>query len=175
VSSLFSFFEKQAQMMELSEAAEAMDDDAIEAIIVALRRLDCEEPPLRSHPSLDRALSAPRQTQKRSYDAAQRTYEVSGVLQERNTRLLRAALWVLGKSKSKGLLKRTIQVQAEGGMLTHDQSRKRSAGGLFFHLLRDEMDPDAYRKLMNDDKKKRKAYANNHKKKQHKKNEEEQA
>ena len=42
-----------------------------------------------------------------------------------------------------------------GGMMTADGSRRRTAGGVYFYLLRTEMPPPAYRKLMAQDKKRK--------------------
>ena len=66
------------------------------------------------------------------------------MLDERNTRLLREAVVAIGAKASKRLLRRVVSTQRAGGLRTADGSRKRTPGGVFFHLLRDEMDADAY-------------------------------
>ena len=40
-------------------------------------------------------------------------------------------------------------------MLTADGKRQRTAGGVFFYLLREYMEPAAYRRLMADDKRRK--------------------
>lgn len=63
---------------------------------------------------------------------------------------------MIGVKRARRLLARTIKVQRQGGMLTVDGSRKRSPGGVFFFLLRDEMPSEEYRRLVNNDSRRRK-------------------
>lgn len=89
---------------------------------------------------------------RQSYFAARK---VRNVLDERNLRLLRESVLAIGANRAKKLLKRVVTTQREGGMDTADGSRKRTPGGVFFFLLREEMDAPSYRKLMNADKKRK--------------------
>lgn len=124
-------------------------DDEINAIVDALGRLECDD---KDEPKgLNEALKAPRKRRLETTTAAEE-------LGERNVRLLRQAIRAIGIDAARGLLDRTIQVQRTGGLLTADESRKRSSGGVFFYLLRDVMDPTEYKTLMNTDKKKRRAH-----------------
>ena len=79
----------------------------------------------------------------------------ANALGERNTTLLRACVLAIGAARSRRLLAETIATQKRGGMLTADGSRRRSGGGVFFELLKHEMEPKDYRKLMADDKKRK--------------------
>ncbi len=48
---------------------------------------------------------------------------------------LRRALRVLGSDVTQALVAETQQIEAQGGMLTKDGSRRRSPGGVFFQLV----------------------------------------
>jgi len=74
---------------------------------------------------------------------------------ERNTTLLAHAVRAIGAGAARKLLKRVVATQRSGGMDTADGSRKRTAGGVFFFLLRDVMDAAAYKALMSADKKRK--------------------
>ena len=54
----------------------------------------------------------------------------------------REAIVAIGAKAAKRLLKRVQETQRDGGLATADGSRKRTPGGVFFHLLRDEMTPE---------------------------------
>src|SRR5437879_13566617 len=41
----------------------------------------------------------------------------------------------LGRSQSKALLAKTLEIEASGGMMLPDNSRRRTAGGTFFYLV----------------------------------------
>ncbi len=53
---------------------------------------------------------------------------------------------VLGEEKAVGFMKQAIEIEKNGGMLTNDKRRKRTVGGIFFHLVKHCDDP-AVRKL----------------------------
>lgn len=107
----------------------------LEALISKLERLECEPA------GLSKALPTSRLN--------------VGRLRERNTTLIRKAIEMIGPDAAKRLLERTFETQRTGGLRTLDGKRKRSPGGVFFFLLRDELDADAYRRLMADDAKRR--------------------
>jgi hypothetical protein len=61
------------------------------------------------------------------------------VLQEPKVPLLRQVLWTLGIDRITALLTEALQVEAAGGMLTKDGTRRRTPGGVFFHLVRQQV------------------------------------
>ena len=157
---------------DIAIAPEATEDD-IDYIIGAIARMETgediedgeeremlDEAPAPSAPrKLDGALGAARgpaaaddRLSKRDFHA---TRNARNALGERNMELLRAAVVAVGAKKAKRLTKRVIATQRGGGMKTADGSRKRTAGGVFFFLLREYMAPDAYKALMKADKKRK--------------------
>ncbi|HYU75074.1 MAG TPA: phosphorylated adapter RNA export RNA-binding domain-containing protein [Ktedonobacteraceae bacterium] len=49
---------------------------------------------------------------------------------------IRRAVKALGTEQALALLKETLSIQAQGGLMLPDASRRRTAGGVFFHLIR---------------------------------------
>jgi len=43
-------------------------------------------------------------------------------------------VWALGRTQSRHLLEQTLQIEENGGMMLRDGSRRRTPGGIFFHL-----------------------------------------
>ena len=43
-------------------------------------------------------------------------------------------VWALGRTAARNLLEQTLQVEQNGGMMLRDGSRRRTPGGIFFHL-----------------------------------------
>src|SRR5947207_14055784 len=43
-------------------------------------------------------------------------------------------VWALGRTQARALLSRTLLIEEQGGMVLPDQSRRRTKGGVFFHL-----------------------------------------
>jgi len=54
-------------------------------------------------------------------------------------RQLRRAVRILGGERVRGLVARALEVEASGGMMLPDGSRRRTLGGVFFQLARTEM------------------------------------
>src|SRR5436190_574945 len=61
---------------------------------------------------------------------AQRLGETDPVAQQQIQRIV----WALGQTAAQGILEQTLQIEQNGGMMLHDGSRRRTAGGVFFHL-----------------------------------------
>lgn len=66
---------------------------------------------------------------------------LADVLHEPNVPLLRQVLRVLGADRTTALLAETLQLEATGGMMTHDGTRRRTPGGTFFQLARQQASP----------------------------------
>src|SRR6266849_9698514 len=69
------------------------------------------------------------------------------VLQEPNRPLLGQVLQTLGPDRTRGVLTATLQCEANGGMLTTDGTRRRTPGGTFFQLVRQQARPHERRRL----------------------------
>lgn len=61
---------------------------------------------------------------------AQRLGEREQAAQEQLQRIV----WALGRTQSCQLLEQTLQIEENGGMMLQDSSRRRTPGGVFFHL-----------------------------------------
>ena len=67
--------------------------------------------------------------------------KLAAVLHEPNVPLLRQVLRVLGADRTTALLAEAVQCEAVGGMLTTDGTRRRTPGGTFFQLVRQQVTP----------------------------------
>jgi len=63
------------------------------------------------------------------------------VLQEPNRPLLGQVLRTLGPDRTRAVLTATLQCEANGGMRTTDGTRRRTPGGVFFQLVRQQARP----------------------------------
>jgi PHAX RNA-binding domain len=61
---------------------------------------------------------------------------IAGTLQEPNVDLVRRVVRVLGETRAQALLEETLTIEAAGGLLIADQSRRRTPGGVFFHVVK---------------------------------------
>ena len=73
--------------------------------------------------------------------------KLAEVLQESNRPLLAQVLRTLGPDRTSTVLIETLQCEAAGGMLTKDGTRRRTPGGTFFHLVRQQARPHERRRL----------------------------
>jgi PHAX RNA-binding domain len=62
--------------------------------------------------------------------------EIAAALQEPNVALVKAVVQVIGHERAKAICAEALRVEASGGLLTEDKSRRRSPGGTFFYLVR---------------------------------------
>lgn len=62
--------------------------------------------------------------------------EIAQALTEKNVDLIKTAVEVIGAERAQAFLRQALAVEAEGGMMTSDQSRRRTPGGVFFQLIR---------------------------------------
>lgn len=73
--------------------------------------------------------------------------KLAEVLQEPNVPLLRQVLRVLGFDRTIAVLTETLTCEANGGMLTTDGTRRRTPGGTFFQLVRQQSSPRERQRL----------------------------
>ena len=66
----------------------------------------------------------------------ERIQTIAQALDEANVGLLTALADVIGMAEIEALFQRTQEIEAAGGMLTAQGDRRRSPGGVFFHLAR---------------------------------------
>ena len=64
--------------------------------------------------------------------------QLAAALQEPNVDLLRQVLTVLGPDHTAQLLAQTLEIEAAGGMLIMNGKRRRTPGGVFFQLVRQQ-------------------------------------
>jgi hypothetical protein len=62
--------------------------------------------------------------------------EIASLLEESNVWLIQKAIRVIGGVRVEAFLEQTLHIEATGGMLTEDKSRRRTPGGVFFHVVR---------------------------------------
>jgi hypothetical protein len=72
---------------------------------------------------------------------------LAAVLQEPNRPLLTQVLRTLGPDRTRAVLTATLECEAAGGMLTTDGTRRRTPGGTFFQLVRQQVSPHERRRL----------------------------
>ncbi len=73
--------------------------------------------------------------------------EIAAVLGESEIGLVRKTVGILGYERCVNLLAETQRIEAEGGMMTVDGSRRRSPGGVFFRLAKQEATDEERRQL----------------------------
>ncbi len=73
--------------------------------------------------------------------------KLAEVLQEPNRPLLTQVLRTLGTDRTTAILTDALTCEANGGMLTKDGTRRRTPGGVFFQLVRQQASPHERRRL----------------------------
>ena len=68
-------------------------------------------------------------------------------LQEPKRPLLTQVLRTLGQDRTRAVLTATLEHEAAGGMLTKDGTRRRTPGGTFFQLVRQQVSPQERQRL----------------------------
>jgi Phosphorylated adapter RNA export protein, RNA-binding domain len=79
--------------------------------------------------------------------------------QEPQRQQLISIVRALGRTQAQALLRETLDIEAQGGMMLPDGSRCRTPGGIFFHLAYSKGQPKEGRKLVRPTYKKQKAGA----------------
>ncbi|PVD37812.1 hypothetical protein C0Q70_00414 [Pomacea canaliculata] len=68
------------------------------------------------------------------------TYAIAKALKEKKIHLIRKVVEVIGQTKALHLLEETEEKEADGGMLTMNGSRRRTPGGVYLQLLKQQPD-----------------------------------
>ena len=63
--------------------------------------------------------------------------EIAQLLEEPNVLLIKRGIRVIGGTRVEAILDQTLHIETNGGLLTNDNSRRRTPGGTFFALMRD--------------------------------------
>jgi hypothetical protein len=62
---------------------------------------------------------------------------IAATLNEPNLPLVRKVIKVLGPERTEACLQKALEIEASGGMMTKDGSRRRTPGGVFFQVVRE--------------------------------------
>lgn len=84
--------------------------------------------------------------------------QITSKLDESNHKLIRRIVLVLGVQRATDLLNQVLDIEAQGGQMTVDGSRRKTAGGLFISLARAQAAPNERPKLRDFGPKKLKAH-----------------
>jgi hypothetical protein len=80
-------------------------------------------------------------------ESVNRIVEGLGELEPTAREQIAAIVGVLGENTSLELLDQTLRIEADGGMMVSDGSRRRTPGGVFFHLARRWLPPHERRRI----------------------------
>ena len=61
---------------------------------------------------------------------------IAETLQEGNIPLIKKVIDVIGPERTQEFLQKTLEMEAAGGLMTTDSSRRRTPGGVFFYTVR---------------------------------------
>lgn len=86
--------------------------------------------------------------------------EISKKLKETNKHLLKLILDEIGLDRMKELEKKTFEVYQGEGLFTSDKSRKKTVGGVFLHLAKEEIGNPKFNSLCKQNNKVRKKQKN---------------
>lgn len=65
--------------------------------------------------------------------------QIAAALNESNVDLVRKVVQVIGPERAQAFLDKTLAIEANGGLLLEDGSRRRTPGGVFFHTVRNSI------------------------------------
>ena len=68
--------------------------------------------------------------------ARELTRQIANALHETNLPLIHRIIIVLGPERTQAFLSETLELEAQGGVMTRKGDRKRTPGGVFFYLVR---------------------------------------
>ena len=73
--------------------------------------------------------------------------EITEKLEEPNIRLTRTVVYTIGIEKCREYLERTIAIEEEGGVIITRGNRRRTPGGIFYWLVKEDLTPKEIRTL----------------------------
>jgi hypothetical protein len=75
-------------------------------------------------------------TAQNDLDPEALTKQIAETLSEPNIGLVRRVIRVIGPARAQAFLQTTLSIEADGGLMVPDESRRRTPGGVFFHTVR---------------------------------------
>jgi len=87
--------------------------------------------------------------------SSQLIQEITKTLDEPNTWLVRKVVNIIGAERARAFLQQTLDVETNGGMLVASGQRRRTPGGVFFHLVRKNISADERKAIFHRAKKKK--------------------
>lgn len=73
--------------------------------------------------------------------------EIAETLQEPNVKLIHKVVTVIGVERAKEFYQKTLEIESNGGMLVTEGDRRRTAGGVFFYLVRSNIDREERKRI----------------------------
>src|SRR5687768_6213224 len=72
---------------------------------------------------------------------------IAAQLQEPLLWLVEGVINVLGQGRAEDLLQQTLEIEANGGMLTATGDRRRTSGGIYMKLLKEQTPPEELERI----------------------------
>lgn len=82
--------------------------------------------------------------------------QIAQALDERRLDLVSAAVETLGVDRTRAFLDQTVALEAAGGMPTKNDQRRRTPGGVFFQLIKDQVTKEERKIIFRQEQKKKK-------------------
>src|SRR5574338_1301580 len=89
-------------------------------------------------------------TPPQSNPAWEVTKQIAETLNEKTysaKKIIRAIVHHYGTEQTLALLQETLTIEANGGLMTNDQSRRRTVGGVFFFLAKGRMPKETVKQI----------------------------
>lgn len=101
-------------------------------LVYTVARAKSGEPvrPFRRKPKPDK-----QQREPSIHEVASTIAQVLGETEQEAHLQIQRIVWALGQAAAHEILEQTLQIEQNGGMMLSDGSRRRTAGGVFFHLV----------------------------------------
>jgi hypothetical protein len=89
----------------------------------------------------------PQQDDSIDPTVAAEAQRIAAQLQEPLLWLVENVIKVLGQERAEDLLRQTLEIEAAGGSMTADGERRRTAGGVFLKLMKEQISPDEQERI----------------------------